>query len=92
MLRDDSGPLEIIMHLYNAIEWLSRRKAKVISYIFKSIQEGFMCMNCTSVWFGFLYSLLISQSIIQLVLFTFFFSATTIMIESIRDRLIPGRS
>ena len=87
MISSDSGPLDIIMHTYNIVNWLSERKNKVISYIFSSFRDGILCMRCNSVWFGFIYSLLISDNIIQLVLFTFLFSATTILIEDIRDRL-----
>ena len=84
MLINDSGPLRIIEHMYSIIDdlsYVSFSKSKIVSYVFASIRDGFHCYRCNSVWFGLLYSLLISENALQLVLYALLFSSTTILIN-----------
>jgi len=79
LIARESGPFDLFTKLRHFLGVRFDEKSEPIAT--NSISEGVLCMWCNSIWVGLFASLLISDSIADVVINTLAFSAITILIE-----------
>lgn len=72
IVSDENGPLDIFLRI---------RTARTTTPILGSLVEGLNCFMCNSVWFSFIFSLLLESEILSIIVLTFFLSAMSIFIN-----------
>lgn len=80
LLARERGPLDILCYIRKYIYRITVYN-NIVGKIFMSINNGVACVWCSSVWFGALLSLAVSENIVEWIIYSLAISTIAVLLE-----------